>query len=266
MTSQYCIKEGYQSRSKPCYYSDTPPPGGRKIVWQPEVYELAATFGRHLKLTHVLDIGCGAAEKLSKLHPEFRIVGVDYGANLDHCRLTYPHGQWIEADFERATTLPLDPEIVRNCVIVCSDVVEHLIEPGALMRLIGKLLGEAPVALISTPDRNLRGSGCLDWGPPENQHHVREWTLDEFEQFARVTGLRPIYNDLTVTNDLRHQRNTILCIAGGKNLPAGALSSVLPPRTSRLLYLLRTARKGFGAWRERFFRRSDKVEAPAVEE
>jgi hypothetical protein len=42
----------------------------------------------------------------------------------------------MDADLESATTLPLAPEVVVRSVVVCSDVLEHLIDPRSAMRLI----------------------------------------------------------------------------------------------------------------------------------
>jgi SAM-dependent methyltransferase len=256
MNATFGIKRGYRSRPAPDYYSDTARPGVGDIVWQPEVYEVAAAAARLLGRRRIIDIGCGSAEKLAMLHPEFAITGVDFGSNLEHCARQYPFGQWIEADLERTEVLALDSVTLEESVLVCSDVIEHLIDPRPLLRLIGNALEKAPLALISTPERNLKEQGWLDNGPPRNPHHVREWTLGELRSFATEMGLQLAYSGLTITNNLRNQRSTILLTAKGRSLPKEVqLGKVLPPRVNPAHYWLRVARKGFGEWRVALFGR-----------
>ena len=49
--------------------------------------------------------------------------------------LTYV-GSWIEANFEEATPLPGTPAQAADAVVVCSDVIEHMIRPEALLAKI----------------------------------------------------------------------------------------------------------------------------------
>lgn len=264
MTENFGIKRGYRARPAPDYYSDTERPGVGEIIWQPEVYETAVRLARGLGRGHILDIGCGSGEKLAALHPEFKIIGVDYGGNLEHCQQKYPYGQWLVADFEKSETLPIEKEVLRDCVIVCSDVIEHLVDPRPLLRLISHLLEDAAVALISTPERNLKETGLLDNGPPQNPHHVREWTLPELAAFARSMGLRLPYAGLTITNNLRWQRSTILLGAAGKGWPEdGSGARWLPPEASPWVYWFRVARKGFGEWRSTLWKKAGGAKAPA---
>jgi SAM-dependent methyltransferase len=250
MIKNFGIKRGYCARPAPDYYSDTSRPGAGEIVWQPEVYEVAARAARGLGCGHILDIGCGSGEKLAALHPAFRIIGVDFGGNLAHCREKYPFGTWIEADFEKAGDLPLNADLLSDCMIICSDVIEHLIDPRPLLLLLRSLLRHAPLALISKPERNLKETGWLDNGPPRNPHHVREWTLPELTRFAESMGLGLAYSGLTITNNLRWHRSTILLGAVGDARRSDGLgSNWFPPSVNPAWYWLRVARKAVGEWR-----------------
>ena len=69
--------------------------------------------------------------------------------------------------------------------MICSDVVEHLIEPDDLIEFIKKINFDCLV--LSTPDRDIiqQLQMSFGWnvelnGPPHNKHHVREWTSNEF--------------------------------------------------------------------------------------
>lgn len=217
--ASFFIKPGYQARTQPEYYPDVHDDG---IVWQPEVYPLAATLAFQYDCRYIIDIGCGRARKLAALHPEFEIIGLDFGSNLEHCRAAYPFGKWIEVDLENCEGVELSPEILSNAVIVNSDVIEHLVNPTRLMQLIRSYLVHAKVALISTPERDLE-RGTQDMGPPANPTHIREWNLVELETMLSREGLRPAYCGLTLSNDREQLRKTSLAVIPGLSLNSASV-------------------------------------------
>lgn len=180
----FFLTRGYTQRVPPEYFADTDDSG---VTWQPDVYpETLALAGKHDRAV-IIDLGCGRAGKLVALreqNPDLDVIGVDFGSNIDWCRKHLPVGQWLGADLESVTTLPLAPEMLAQSVVVCSDVLEHLIDPRPAMRLICWLLDHgAACAVLSTPARDKRaGAGHL--GPPFNSSHVREWTQGEFRAFV----------------------------------------------------------------------------------
>ena len=139
-----------QSRLQPEYYEDSVT-HATGIVWQPDVYPIVARLARRFDCFHILDLGCGSGDKLAGLHPDFLITGVDFGANLKRCREQYAFGQWLEADFETVEQLPLPAQVLARTAVVCSDVIEHVINPTALLRLVGRLLALSPIVVLSTP-------------------------------------------------------------------------------------------------------------------
>lgn len=220
MTAEnFFIKPGYQARTQPEYYADIHDDG---VIWQPEVYPLAATLAYQYECRYIIDIGCGRARKLAALHPEFQIIGLDFGSNLEHCRAQYPFGKWIEVDLEHGAGVDISPEILRNAVIINSDVIEHLVNPTKLMQMIRSYLVHARVALISTPERDLE-RGTHDMGPPANTTHIREWNLAELEMLLSSEGLRPAFCGLTQRNDRDKLRYTSLAIVPGLSLNASAV-------------------------------------------
>lgn len=195
------LTRGYTQRVPPEYFADTDDSG---IVWQPDVYPEALALAAKHDRTAIIDLGCGRASKLVALHSEsagLDIVGVDFGPNIDWCRANLPIGQWLDTDLETATTLPLAPEIIAESVIVCSDVVEHLIDPRSVMWLICWLLDQgAAYAVLSTPSRDKR-AGAEHLGPPFNPSHVREWTQGEFRAFVESFPLAIERFELTRSDD-----------------------------------------------------------------
>src|SRR5581483_4144698 len=185
--TDHCLKPGYRSHPYPIYWDDAVDLKG--ITWQPEVYADAAAIAETLGARRIVDVGCGTAGKLAALHPRFEIVGIDYGSNLDVCRERYPFGTWLEHDLEQEVELPVPPELLADAVVVCADVIEHLVRPELLLRKLRAVLGHARAVLLSTPERDL-ARGRDHMGPPPKQHHVREWTLRELGAFLEYEGFQ----------------------------------------------------------------------------
>ncbi|PKM81678.1 MAG: SAM-dependent methyltransferase [Firmicutes bacterium HGW-Firmicutes-14] len=205
----FFLKDGYKSREKPDYFIDET----GSIDWQPRVYTLAGYLGERCDCSYIIDIGCGRARKLINMYPDYQVVGIDFGENIRYCEESYPHGSWIEFDFEQPQLLEVADDIVKNAIIVCADVVEHLVNPSHLFCNLRKMMDLAPVCLLSTPERDLvRGPGNL--GPPGNTSHVREWNIEEFTKLLRFYDFNLGYIGLTASNNQGWQMETILAVIG----------------------------------------------------
>jgi hypothetical protein len=204
----YFIKNGYVSRTTPDYFVDdeTERTG---IVWQPDVYPYAAWLGKRLGVSQIIDIGCGRAQNVSKLSTDFCIVGIDYGQNIDFCRNNYPSGKWIEHDLDSAIELPWQQLTIVPSILICADVIEHLVHPEILLVQIQTALRTAHAAVISTPERDLT-RGMRHMGPPPNPCHVREWSLEEFAALLQTYGFQAGYLGLTRSNSVSPSRHTII--------------------------------------------------------
>lgn len=212
--ARFHLKPGYVSRAQPEYFEDSV---SEKTghVWQPDVYPLAALLARRLGCEQIIDIGCGRAQKLAGLHPEFLVTGVDFGENIRFCRQQYNFGQWIEADFEQSFAIQQPAPLLSRSVVVCSDVIEHLVDPTALLQALLALSDEVPLIILSTPERD-RARGADDSGPPKNKAHVREWNLTELESLLRGTGFCVNFIGLTRSNTKTNATNTILAVLTAK--------------------------------------------------
>lgn len=138
---------------------------------------------------------------MSKLHPDLAIIGVDVPTHTEHCKKVYPFGIWIEADFESPLSF-VPPVPLESAIVVNSDVIEHLVNPVPLLQSIRACLEQAPVAVLSTPERNLK-NGWLHTGPPPNPYHTREWSIGELRRLVTEMGFGLVYAGLTVTHN-RH--------------------------------------------------------------
>ena len=139
---------------------------GNSAIYQVGVYDRA-------KALHtggsVLDIGCGAAVKLTSRFPEEITVGLEIEPGLSWLQRKYPSRRWLPSDFSEAVDGEFD-------IIICSDVIEHLHDPESLLAFIGR--HRFRYAVISTPDR---ASLTAETGPPRNPAHIREWNEVEFK-------------------------------------------------------------------------------------
>lgn len=208
----YFLPFGYEQRGAAEYFVDDEQDG---VTWQPDVYPFAARVAMAHDCDSIIDLGCGRGGKLVTLQaaqPGWKFVGVDVGSNIIWCQQKLPFGRWIEADLETCRYLPLPADVLRRALVVCSDVLEHLVHPEALTALIGSLLERgACAAVLSTPARELR-AGSADPGPPRNRAHAREWASREFCAFVQAQGLEIADFSLTRSDDAGGGRTTQLVL------------------------------------------------------
>ena len=96
---------------------------------------------------------------------------------VEFLRRTYPDRKWTEAPFFDHSYPPAD-------LAICSDVIEHVLNPDELMGFLVSFTRRWLV--ISTPDRNREYSPLsrFQLGPPHTDHHIREWSFDEFHRYV----------------------------------------------------------------------------------
>jgi len=212
---RFFIREDYTPRAEADYFVDACRET-EGIVYQPDVYPFAAQLAKRFGVGHLIDVGCGQAEKLAVFRDDFELIGIDFRENLAWCRDTYGFGRWIEFDLESGEDLPLPSETVADSVVVCSDVIEHLRDPTHLLRILRKLSKTCATIIVTTPERDL-ARGPLDLGPPENRRHVREWNLSEFAELLDWAELSPNFLGLTRSNDQSPSKKTILAVIDKKH-------------------------------------------------
>lgn len=188
----YYLPDGYQPREVPERYQPGPP-GGR--VWQPDVYPYAAELARLGGSVRLVDVGCSTAAKLQPYGDEFDLIGVDLPGTPapDGVSMRY-------RDLDAPGRFPVAKKLLAGSVLVCSDVIEHLVQPEYLVAMLVDALGTADALVLSTPDR-ARTRGPADLGPPRNPCHVREWNADELVAFLADGGLNVVEQFWQRSND-----------------------------------------------------------------
>lgn len=139
----------------------------------------------NLNSANILDIGCGRATLLNKIHkiaPNNLFYGTEYSKILvDHNISLNSHINFFKWDLEN-TSCPL--EEIKFDLIICQEVIEHL-SPDAQARIINKvysLLNPNGFFLLSTP--------CKD----KLLKFVPEGLT--YENFAQELESQPIANHL----------------------------------------------------------------------
>ncbi len=181
----YGLPDGYRPRWPVEYYvasSDRV----RLQTWQADVYRAASDAMTILGSERLIDIGCGSGEK-SMRYSGGNCIGIEYGDNVDECRQNFPTGDWRAFDLDESDDPPASASELGKSVVISSDVIEHLQFPERLLSMVSKCLKNAPLAIISTPDRALT-SGAGHMGPPLNPAHAREWTATEMLELLRESG------------------------------------------------------------------------------
>ena len=222
--SQFFLPNNYVSCAEPTYFIDTP----SDTTWQPEVHDavryLLAATGRSI----IVDVGCGNGDKLCGL--QGRRIGIDFGANLQACRERHAgEADWIEANLGTANIIAAMPSCdLANAVVVCSDVIEHLLDPTRLLEALSEFARRGAIVITSTPDR-VRVRGTDHMGPPSNPSHVREWTMTEYAQMLTASGLDPTFFGYTLNNSADRLPNTIVSISDARmHHPAPKVFSARP--------------------------------------
>ncbi len=193
MDDRYFIKRGYRATDAPksldsagsaAYWNESRIAASASFQYY--VYALSRDLIRKHGYKSVLDVGCGPPTKLMKLIEPVcsDIVLIDQPSSTDLVRERAPSADFIPTNLEE-----IDLDLGRRFdLVVCADVVEHLLDPDPCVEFVRRHLAESGRAIFSTPERdNLRGPECMSSPHPE---HVREWTRAEFADYLRSRGFQ----------------------------------------------------------------------------
>jgi len=140
----------------------------------------------------VAEVGSGGGHVL-RMFPAARLTAIDVSGvyldlarkNLEGYDVTYLKGEIDKmglpaASFDR---------------VICTEVLEHVVDPQAILDAMARVLRPAGIAVITIPNDPLIASvkgairrsplrrllgGRIDWGG--DQFHLHHWTPSEFEQ------------------------------------------------------------------------------------
>jgi len=215
----YFLKQGYQSKSSNTTIAST----DNDIYWDEQrianarfyqyaVYQYAQEQIQKFGLHSVLDVGCGIATKLHELIvPVCKdIVGIDQKETIAINTKHFPEITFYADDLERPTLA------LRRTfdLIICADVIEHMLTPDTLLNNIKRYAHSNTYFLFSTPERDiLRGPENMS---SPNETHVREWNKEEFTAYLTSKGLPPAESKIVYH-----------CTLGLNKLTAGVIANRL---------------------------------------
>jgi hypothetical protein len=160
----YCLPPNYTCRTEEVY-CDT---FKVKFQYQWEVYKHAKALSEGL--TSALDVGCGSRGNTLQYLGHLAFRGLDVPRTVERLRRERPSYRWD----------PFDPDILHRAeLVVCADVLEHLLDPDIVLEYIARV--EPKLIVLSTPNRD---AGLNTNGPPHNPHHIREWAFSEFAEYV----------------------------------------------------------------------------------
>jgi 2-polyprenyl-3-methyl-5-hydroxy-6-metoxy-1,4-benzoquinol methylase len=141
----------------------------------------------------ILEVGSGGGHVL-RMFPSARLVALDVsGVYLETARrnLAGYNVEFVKGEVDR-----IDWGARRFDRVICTEVLEHVVEPDAVVAAIAKLLRPTGIAVLTIPNDRListlrsvihriPATGALtqrlDWGGDE--FHVSSWTASKFEVF-----------------------------------------------------------------------------------
>ena len=157
------------------------------IIEQSRLKDVAA-FASVATDDSLIELGCEQGILLASLPKSRRMVGVDISnvALTDARRRLGRRVELIQADVEK----PLNVVKEKFDVVICSQLLEHVADPKAVMENIKKLAKDEARVVISVPNelfmlrmkRFLRRLGFLQLLFPGIEEGVSEWHLQVFTQ------------------------------------------------------------------------------------
>ena len=159
---------------------------------------------RHVRAAHpdgtrLLDIGCGAglaSEALARLGHS--VLGLDAAPEPVEAARAHAAGEDLPLDYRAGTAEALTAEGERFPVVTALEVIEHVRDPAAFLRLLSGLLEPGGLLFVSTLNRTARSLAVAKLGAeyllrllPVGTHDWRRFvTPAELDAAARRAGLR----------------------------------------------------------------------------
>ena len=179
--------------------------------------QIAAEFGRDRRAARpfeglrILDIGCGGgliAEPMARLGAT--VTGADAAAgNIAVARL-HAAQQGLQIEYHATTAETLLEEGRDFDVVLALEIVEHVADPAAFVRMCRDLLRPGGLAVVSTLNRTARSFGAaiigaewiMRWLPRGTHEWNRFITPDELAEMAEGAGLTMVDRRGMVFNPL----------------------------------------------------------------
>ncbi len=166
-------------------------------IWRDHIarYEFAT---RYVKGKVVLDIGCGTGYGSKILHHKgaSKVFGVDISGQPINFALSKYKNDRLK--FRVGDILSIDFPSNHFDIVVSFETIEHVQNRERALSELLRVLKPDGLLVISSPNRKLTSPGKSLLDPPNNPHHVAEYSTKEFISVLRdnarlleVYGQRP---------------------------------------------------------------------------
>lgn len=124
--------------------------------------------------TRLLDLGCGDGALAGVLHSRLgaRVTGVDTSSNGIELAARMFRARGLEGDFRQIAGYDTGLAADTFDVVVCSEVIEHVDDPVAMLSEIRRVLAPTGRVILTTPIRFSE--------EPLDPMHVQEWFVGDF--------------------------------------------------------------------------------------
>jgi len=161
-------------------------------------FERALPAAKPLQGLRILDIGCGGglvSEPLSRLGAT--VTGIDPATDNVAAARTHAEISGLDIDYRAITVETLATTGERFDAVLCLEVVEHVPEPAAFIRMAADLVRPGGILVASTINRTMKAwllaivgaEYVLRWLPAGTHRWERFVTTDEMARCMADAGL-----------------------------------------------------------------------------
>lgn len=140
----------------------------------------AITAGR------VLDVGCAYGYMLEKFPQSMEKFGIDISDHaIARAQEHFPQGKFQVGGAEKK--LPFAEDFFD--VIICNDVLEHLVDPGLALQAMARVLKPGGILYLNTPHLNTLRK-MIFMRPDQMEHHISLLPFVKLEEIVTEAGLK----------------------------------------------------------------------------